>query len=126
MKRVMMQVYASDAAAAIDLYKRAFDARLLEIHYTPEGGVFHSELDVDGQILSVTDRDAVDGPTDITGNVMQYCLHFDQGMEAFVSKAYEALRENGVVRFPLGPCVFSPCMTDIVDGFGVRWCLFTA
>lgn len=126
MKRVMLQTYVSNATAAIELYKRAFDAKLLDIHHTPEGKVFHSELEVDGQVLAVADREDIDGKSDNTGNIMQFCLHFEEGKEAIVTQAYEVLRENGTVRVPLGPCVFSPCMTDIVDRFGVRWCVFTA
>lgn len=125
MKRVMMQVYVSDAAAAIELYERAFNARLIDIHHTKDGKVFHSELDVEGQILAVADRERADGADDITGNILQFCLHFEKGREAFVKRAYEALCEGGVVRVPLGPCVFSPCMMDIIDRFGVRWCIFT-
>lgn len=126
MKRVMLQTYVSDATAAIELYKRAFGAKLLDIHNTPEGKVFHSELDIEGQILAVANRDDNDGIDDSTGNIMQFCLHFEEGKEAVVKRAYEVLLEGGNVRVPLGPCVFSPCMTDIVDRYGVRWCLFTA
>ncbi|HIU75723.1 MAG TPA: VOC family protein [Candidatus Pelethocola excrementipullorum] len=126
MKRVMLQIYVNDAASAIKLYEKAFDAKLMEIHHTPEGKVYHSELDVDGQVLAVADRDSSDGESDITGNIMQFCLHFEKGNEAFVQRAYDALCENGTVRVPLGSCDYSSCMTDIVDCFGVRWCIFTA
>lgn len=125
-KRIMLQTYVSDAAAAIELYKRAFEAEIMEIHHTPEGKVFHSELDIYGQILAVADREASDGTNDITGNIMQFCLHFEEGKEAVVTKAYDILSEKGIVRVPLGPCVYSTCMTDIIDCFGVRWCIFTA
>ncbi|MDV0444763.1 hypothetical protein MmiAt1_03010 [Methanimicrococcus sp. At1] len=126
MERVMLQVYVNGAADAIRLYEKAFGATLLEIHNTDDGKVFHSELDVDGYILSVADRDDSDGINDNTGNIMQFCLHYEKGKESFVAAAYEALCENGVIRVPLGPCVFSDCMADVVDRFGVRWCIFTA
>lgn len=126
MKRVMMQTYVSDATAAIELYKRAFGAKLIDMHHTPEGKVFHSELEIEGQILAVADRDDTDGIDDITGNIMQFCLHYEEGKDAVVKQAYETLLEGATVRVPLGPCVYSPCMADIVDRFGVRWCIFTA
>ena len=126
MERVMLQVYVNGAADAIRLYEKAFGAKLLEIHNTDDGKVFHSELDLDGYILSVADRDSSDGTDDNTGNIMQFCLHYEKGKEPFVKAAYEALRENGTIRVPLGPCAYSDCMTDIVDRFGVRWCIFTA
>lgn len=126
MKRVMLQTYVKDAAAAIELYKRAFDAKILEIHHTEDGKVFHSELDVYSEVISVADREDTDGMEDMTGNIMQFCLHFKVGEEDLVKKAYDVLSEKGTVSIPLGECVYSECMTDLVDCFGVRWCIFTA
>lgn len=126
MKRVMPQVYVRDAAAAIELYKAAFGAKVNEIHHGPDGRVFHSELDVDGYAIAVADRDESDGASDVTGNIMQFCLHMELGREDFVKKAYGVLSEKGTVRFPLGDAGYSQCATDLVDEFGVRWCIFTA
>lgn len=126
MKRLMLQTYVNGAAEAIELYKEAFGAKLLEIHYTDDGKVFHSELEADGEILSVADRTDAGGTDDITGNIMQFCLHFEVGREDYVEQIYKVLSREGDIRVPLGPCVFSPCMADLVDRFGVRWCLFTA
>ena len=42
-----------------------------------------------------------------------------------VEKAYEALKEGARILFPLGPCDFSSCLVDLIDRFGVRWCIFT-
>lgn len=125
MKRILLQTYVSDAAAAIELYKKAFGAEVLDIHYAPDGKVYHSELNVDGQVLAVADRSDEDGADDVTGNVMQFCLHFERGREAVVQQAYAVLAEKGQVRQPLGPNDYSPCATDLTDCFGVRWCLFT-
>lgn len=124
MKRVMLQIYVNNAADAIKAYEKAFGAKLLEIHHTPEGKVFHSELDVEGEILSVADRG--DNESDNTGNIMQFCLHFEEGKESAVKQAYEVLCDGGTINVPLGPCEYSACMTDMIDRFGVRWCLFTA
>lgn len=126
MKRIMPQVYVRDAAGAIELYKAAFDAEVKEIHHTPDGRVLHSELDVDGYVIAVADREEGDGAHDVTGNVMQFCLHMEPGREDFVKKAYSVLSEKGTVRFPLGDAGYSQCTTDLVDAFGVRWCIFTA
>lgn len=41
-----------------------------------------------------------------------------------VKQAYEMLKEDSEILFPLGPCDFSPLMADFIDKFGVRWCLF--
>lgn len=124
MKRSMLQVYVKDAEQAIELYKKALDAKLLEIVHSPDGKVFHSELDVHGQILSVAERTDADGSADQTGNIMQFCLHFGEGGEENVRRAYEALSEGAEIRIPLAPNDWSANMTDLVDRFGVRWCIF--
>lgn len=120
MKRSMLQTYVSNAAEAIALYQRAFDATLLDIFHTPEGKVFHSELDLYGQMLSVADE----AGERVTGNTMQFCLHMGEGQEDKVMKAYEALKEGAQILQPLGPCMYSSLMTDLIDAYGVRWCIF--
>ena len=57
-------------------------------------------------------------------SLMQFCLHFGEGEEEALKKAYEVLKNNAEILFPLGPCEFSPCMADLIDKFGVWWCLF--
>lgn len=37
-----------------------------------------------------------------------------------VKQAYEMLKEDSEILFPLGPCDFSPLMADFIDKFGVR------
>lgn len=59
-----------------------------------------------------------------TGNVMQFCLHYGEENESLVRKAYEILKMDANILMPLAPCEFSPLMTDLIDKFGVRWCLF--
>lgn len=58
------------------------------------------------------------------GNTMQFCLHFGEGGEAHVERAYAVLREGAAIHVPLGPCDYSPCMFSLTDRFGVCWCLF--
>ena len=127
MKRSMLQVYVCGSNAAVALYRQAFDAPLL-VGYQHENGTYHhAELDVHGQVLAVSEAEPIgqDGPEPrVTGNTMQFCLHFGEGQETAVRQAYAALAEGGTVMFPLGVCPFSPLMADVVDRFGVRWCIF--
>lgn len=60
----------------------------------------------------------------ITGNVMQFCLHYGEGNEDMVSKAYEILKTDAKILMPLAPCKFSTLMADLIDKYGIRWCLF--
>ncbi|MEN6470124.1 MAG: hypothetical protein ABFC62_01520 [Clostridiaceae bacterium] len=82
----------------------------------------HAELNVYGQILAVSEA-----PKDeerITGTTMQFCLHFGEGKEALVQKAYDALKDGANILYPLGRCEFSALMVDLIDKYGVRWCVF--
>ncbi len=115
----MIQLYLKDATEAIELYKKAFDATLEYIEYTPEKTVLHSEIIAHGQKIAISDSPKAI----ITGTVFQ----IDVGMknEEAVKKAYEVLKEDSQTNVPLGPVFFSPCMVDFDDKFGVRWCLYS-
>lgn len=126
MKRSMMQAYVVGSNDAVALYQKAFDAVLISSFPNEDGTFFHSELDIQGEILAVSERNLEStqkGETQ-TGNVMQFCLHYGEGKEAEVRKAYEVLKEGATILVPLAPCMFSPLMTDLIDRYGIRWCLF--
>lgn len=123
MLRSMMQVYVKGSNEAVELYLEAFGAALGFNVKNPEGNYYHSELDVCGHTLAVSEADAGED-TQITGNTMQFCFHYGEGNEDTVRHAYEVLKEGSEIRFPLGPSDFSPLCTDLIDKFGVRWCLF--
>lgn len=118
-----MQIYAKESGKAVELYLRAFNATLGYNIKSSQDTFYHAELDVCGHTLAVAEAfDGVDKR--ITGNTMQFCFHYGEGNEDSVKQAYELLKEGGEILFPLGPCEFSSLMTDLVDKFGVRWCLF--
>lgn len=122
MHRSMLQTYARGSDKAVALYQRAFDAALVSAYPNEDGTYMHAELDVYGQILAVAEAEA-DAPVE-AGTTMQFCLDFGEGKEALVRKAYEVLAEGARVLYPLGPCSYSPLMADLIDRFGVRWCIF--
>lgn len=123
LKRAFMQIYIQGRAEAIEFYQRAFDADLGYNEKNADGTYIHAELNLQDYVIAVGE-DSGSSKERITGNTMQFCLHFRSKEEAEVKKAYEVLREGGKVNVPLGHCFFSPCMTDITDRYGVRWCLF--
>lgn len=114
----MIQLYIKNAAEAIELYTKAFDAKLEYIEYTPDKLVLHSELLSFGQKFAIADTQDMA----ITGTVFQIDVRMKR--EVDVKKAYEILKEGSQTKVPIGPVFFSPCMVDFVDKFGVRWCLF--
>jgi PhnB protein len=123
MKRAMMQVYVKGSRDAVELYLKAFNATLGFNVKSSEDTFYHAELDICGHTLAVAEaNDSVDKR--ITGNTMQFCLHYGEGNEDRVKQAYDILKEGSEVLFPLGPCDFSPLCADFIDKFGVRWCLF--
>lgn len=122
MHRSMMQVYVKGSDRAAELYRRAFGAELVVSYPHEDGTYMHAELDVYGQILAVSE--ALSGEIRVTGTTMQFCLHFGAGQEARVRQAYDALRDGAEVLYPLGPCEYSSLMVDLIDPFGVRWCIF--
>lgn len=127
MKRSMMQAYVRRSDEAVALYQKAFDAEIISSYPNEDGTFFHCELTIEGQILAVSERNREDTILDgemVTGNIMQFCLHYGEGNEDKVRKAYEVLKTDAKILVPLGPCEYSVLMTDFIDKYGVRWCLF--
>lgn len=115
----MIQLYLKNATEAIELYTKAFDAKLEHIDYTPEKKVLHSELIAYGQKIAIGDSsDEI-----VTGTVFQIDVRMKNEEE--VKKAYEILNEGSRTNVAIGPTFWSPCMVDFVDKYGVRWCLFS-
>jgi PhnB protein len=127
MKRSMMQAYVTRSDKAVALYQKAFDATLISSYPNSDGTFYHAELDIQGEILAVSERNseyAIQGGETITDNAMQFCLHYGEGNEDIVRKAYEILKADAKILMPLSPCEYSPLMTDLIDKYGIRWCLF--
>lgn len=124
MKRCMLQAYVRGSDRAAEHYRKAFDASLVSSCLNEDGTYYHAELDVYGQILALSEAGQIGGEKPLTGDTMQFCLHFGEGEETLVRKAYDVLKEDAEIRHLLGACDFSPLMADLIDQFGVRWCLF--
>lgn len=126
MKRALMQVYATHSDQAVSLYHEAFDAKLVSSYRNEDGTFFHAELDIDGETLAVAQRRApygIEGDA-AAGNSMQFGMEFGQGQEAALRHSYETLCQGAQILFSPGPCEYSPLMADLIDRYGVRWCLF--
>jgi len=115
MHRSMMQVFVKNSIEAVVLYQKAFHAEIV-----CDGGLEHTELDVFGQILAISEASHAET---ITGNTMLFCLHFGKGKEELVRSIVGTLSEGGALAFH-GPVDWSPYMADITDRFGVHWCIF--
>lgn len=119
--RSMMQVFVKGSDKALEFYKNAFDAKVLCSYPNEDGTLMHSELDVFGQIMAISELIEDNAET---GNTMMFCLHFGEGKEDVIKKVYNALKDGAKDTSPLEPCSYSPLEADLVDKFGVRWCIF--
>ena len=120
MHRSMMQVYIKDSANAVQFYENAFDAKVLCNHQNADGTVAHAELDIFGQIFAICEAREQEV---ITGNLMQFCLHFGEDKEEIVKSIIEQLSDGGEFTYH-GATDWSPLLAGIIDKFGVNWCIF--
>lgn len=126
MERSMLQTYVIGSDKAVPMYEKAFGAKLISSYLNDDGTYYHSELDIEGEILSVAERNvsSEENQNTVTGNTMQFCLEYGEGGEEKIQKAYEVLKEGAQIHTPPSPCEYSPLIVDLTDTFGVRWCLF--
>jgi PhnB protein len=123
MRRLLLQIYAKNRAEAFDFYKDAFDAEIGYCDKADDGTIVHAELNICGQSIAVGEL-YYDNMQTISGNTMQFCVQFEPGEEHIIERAYGKMKDGGKVLEPLSSCFFSPLMTDIIDKYGVHWCLF--
>lgn len=123
MYRTMMQAYVKGSCEAVEQYLKAFDATLGYNVKSDDNTYYHAELDIEGHILAIAEA-FEDQDNRVPGNTMQFCLHYGAGQEDKVKQVYEVMKEGSEILFPLGPCDFSPMMSDFIDKFGIRWCIF--
>lgn len=121
MYRSMIQVFVKESGKALEFYRNVFDAKVLCSYPDSDGRLLHSELDIFGQIMAISE---LSEETVVTGNTMMFCLHFGEGKEAVVQKIYDMLKDEAEMISPLGPCSYSSLEADLIDKFGVRWCIF--
>ena len=122
MYRSMMQIYVKGSDKAVALYQKAFDAELVASYPYDDGTYMHAEVNIYGQILAVSEANKDEER--ITGTTMQFCLDFGEDKKELVQKAYDVLKDGAEIIYPLSPCDYSVLMTDLIDKYGVRWCIF--
>ncbi len=127
MFRSILQIYVKGSDEAFEFYKKAFEAKIGFQDIDEKGTVIHRELDVCGQAIAVGEAHDITragGNKRFTGNTMQFCIQFGEGQENKVHRAYETLLEGSEIITPFGELFFSPCGVELIDKYGVWWCLF--
>jgi len=115
-----MQVYVKDSNQALELYQNAFKKEAKNIYRDDEGKCLHAEIDLAGNILSLSEK----SDESIPGNTMQFCIQYGKEQEDDLQFVYDLLKEDAEIFHDLGPCFYSSKMADFIDKFGVRWCIF--
>jgi len=119
MYRSMMHISVKKSNQAVRFYQNAFDAKLVCRHENDNGTIAHAELDIFGQIISISESDQEET---ITGNTMQFGLHFGDGKEELVQKIIDNLSDGAKI---LCQAVdWSPLQTELIDKYGVHWFIF--
>ena len=122
MLRSMFQIFVKNSVEAVKFYQKAFDAKL-ECEYFDKDKKYyeHSELNINGQILAVSELiDKIPN----TGNIMMLGLHFGKGNIDKVYKAYDVLKDGAQPHEPIRDVGYSEHEFDLVDKYGVWWCIF--
>jgi len=120
MAGLTLQVYVKDSDKAVDFYRRAFDAELINIHKNDDGTFTHVELVFYGFTIAVSESWFHDV---IKGNTMQFIFEFGKNNESAVRKAYAVLKEEASILHDLGSIGWSPLAFAVIDKFGVCWCI---
>ncbi|KXP09912.1 hypothetical protein AXK57_13905 [Tsukamurella pulmonis] len=107
------------AAAAIELYVKAFDGAVLRSvpHAGPQQGVQLAELVIKGQHVLISDC-AVDHDFDFTPSTSLFVECDDR---AELERLTEVLGAGGKTYMPLGEYGFSTAFAWVGDRFGVSW-----
>lgn len=109
-------LYVKNSVEAVELYKEVFGLELGYHVKNPDGTYFHSELYKNGrEVLAVVES----SNNHTEEHAVQLGVTFDSEDE--VQKAYDLLKEDGIIETPIGPLPWSPCAASVIDRFGVWW-----
>jgi PhnB protein len=126
-------MFNRDCAEALELYARAFDARVTEkqaygdmppnpafpIAEADKGLVLHARLAFDGAELL-----CADSFERLQAGDNMYVSYTSKDMAA-VQKAWDVLKDGGEVYMELAPSFFAAAHGSLQDRFGINW-MFTA
>lgn len=122
-------LYIKNTVEAVEFYKEAFGMSLGYNEKFEDGTYMHAVLLRDGhEVFAVSESRNDDFVNAMLSSslkesrpTMSYGINFDNEDE--VRKAYSMLVEGGKVLIPLGSLPWSSCSADVVDKYGVYWCI---
>jgi PhnB protein len=124
--------FPGTCAQAIAFYQTVFDLTNVHVDYyrdaPPDANfpvgeekrdwVMHAEMTLCGSRVNMSD-----GKSSYSGHRIVLNVFLDSGEE--VSRIFDKLKQDGVVRVELGPQFFSPMYGAVEDQFGVYWQLIS-
>ncbi|OJU12655.1 MAG: hypothetical protein BGN88_15565 [Clostridiales bacterium 43-6] len=135
MKLTVYLAFTGDANAAIELYQKAFDAKVVSLmHYgdmpvsdnsTPMPDakrhyIMHALLDLGESQLRLSDSVLHDV---VKGNNVSIAVSLDSPQK--VKDAFMLLNQDATVVMDLQETFFSPLFGELIDKFGVNWKLIS-
>lgn len=119
------QVYVKNSLEAAKTYCKAFGAEITAEYINSTGTAYeHCELSVNGEnFLALSEAG---NPCDIEfvhkmkWETMTFNV-FEMGTEEAVQRAFDVLREGGVVIHEIQELPWSKCNATVIDKYGVCW-----
>jgi len=125
--KLQMFTYVDGIDEAVAFYKEVFDAAIGENWKNKDGSYELCELKLSrGVSFWAAERkgvSAIEGEVN-TGNIMQMCIRYDKTDVPKLEKAYEMLKAGALkLLHPLQPAPWTSHSCDLIDKYGLRWCL---
>jgi len=125
--KLKMFNYVDDLQEAIVFYQRVFDAGIGENFKRSDGTYELCEIKLSrGTSFWLAERkgeSAIEGNVN-TGNIMQLCLMYDKADVSKLEKAYAMLKADALeIRWELMKAAWTSHTCDLIDKYGLRWCL---
>ena len=126
--KLEMWAYVDSLDEAAAFYQKAFGAKIKEDGtWKNDDGTYEIcafELD-GGTSFSLAERkgeSAIEGKVN-TGNIMQMCMLYKKENLSKLEKAYEVLKDGAKILTPLKAAQWTSHTCDLIDKYGLRWCL---
>jgi len=122
MHTVTPHLSVREASKAIEFYKKAFRAEVLDVHYTPDGKVMHAHLKIGDSHLMLADEFPGMGtpaPQTLGGSPVVLNIYVDDVDSLF----NQAVAAGATVTMPLADQFWGDRYGQIVDPFGHHWAL---
>ena len=126
--RLETWTYVDSLDEAVIFYQKAFGAKIRrDGTWKNDDGTYEIcqfEFD-DTTTFSLAERkgeSAIEGDVN-TGNIMQMCMLYKKDELATLESAYEVLKDGAKVITPLKSAEWTSHTCDLIDKYGLRWCL---